>query len=373
MNKSARNNRFRPNTSRETTMPGFDFMYGLELSLKIIMVAILVSLTTLLFIFIENAVTQSNLLAIKEISVSGTRILSKEEVIEQAELFPEDNIFSVNLRRTRMKIISHPWIEDASVKRSLPSKIVITIREEVPLAVVHIPDRADIIINRKGVPFTENDAIGSDIFVNDIRNSTGMGNVYNPDDINSDTASTNNINTHSDNIDNRVNMDSNSNINAVSTGNVSNTGSDAKNINEQLTLPVITGMKLSRLDDTYSFSGRIYDSVMKLLLMKKNEVIQRISADEESGIEVDLIINSIPAMQQVDKPPELVRQPVKINIGFDNYEEKFKIIRHIINYMQKNKNDKQVSSIDVINPENVVIKIKDIAGYALPEHIDGGT
>lgn len=363
MSKSPRhNNRFRPNTSNDATAPGFDFIYALELSFRVMMVALLVSLTTLLFIFIENVVTQSNLLAIKEISVSGTHILSKEEVIEQAEIFPEDNIFSVNLRHTRMKIIAHPWIEDASVKRSIPSKVIITVREEVPLAVVHIPERADIIIDRKGVPFTENDAIGSDIFINDIKNSRGLGSI------NSTKEASGGNGVKQSNTTGSI-EDTNSatyGVNSSYGGNIE----DSEDVN--LTLPVITGLKLSKVGETYCFSGRLYDSVMALLLMKKDEVIQKILADEESGIEMELVINGKSLPKDGTQPAALISKPVKIKVGFDNYEQKFKIIRHIMKYMQKNKIDKQISSIDLINPENVVIKVKDITVNALPEHIEGG-
>jgi len=367
VNKSTRyNNRFRPNSSKDATAQSFDFIYGLELFFRVVMVAIFVTLTTLLFIFIENTVTQSNLLAIKEISVSGTHILSKEEVIEQAEIFPEDNIFSVNLRHTRLRIIAHPWIEDASVKRSMPSKIIITVKEEIPLAVVHIPDRADIILNRKGIPFTENDAIGSDIFVNDIRNSTSM----------SSNSAVNEAGGQSD-LKHSGSTGSSINSEGVTYPNSDTDGGNAASLSDNenstsITLPVITGLKLSKQGEIYGFSGRLYTSVMELLLMKRDEVIQKISADEESGIEVDLIISERVTMSSVPHSPELIQQPVKIKVGFDNYEEKFKIIRHIMNYMQKNRDDKQVCSIDVINPENVVIKVKDITVNTLPEQIEGG-
>ncbi|MBF0242688.1 MAG: FtsQ-type POTRA domain-containing protein [Desulfamplus sp.] len=310
---TTRNSRLRQTSSssgKEEAISRYDFMQLVEIALKTILIAMVLSLTTLLFIFITNAVTQSNMLAIKEITVFGTKRLSKEEVIEQAEIFPEDNIFSINIRHTRLRIVSHPWIEDASVKRSLPSKIIIAIKEESPLAVVHIPDKADIILNRKGIPFTESDAIGSDIYIDNI------------------------------------------------------------------TLPTITGLTLSKKDGIYGFYGKLYESVIGLLVMKNDGVIQKILADEESGIEMDFVVNSSLQVQsnftlsQQEIESTLFREPVRVKIGFDNYDEKFKIIRHIVNYMQKNKINKQVWSIDLINPENVVIKVKDITGNALPKGID---
>ncbi len=375
MNKNfPKHHKLKHQTTKEAILPPIDIVQIIIISLKIMMVALLVSLMTSCFIFIANTVTQSTIFAIKEISVSGTNILSKEEVIEQAEIYPDDNIFAINLRHTRLKVLSHPWIEDASVKRSLPSKITITVKEETPLAVVHIPDKADIILNRYGTPFTENDAIGSDIYINDIRNSTIIGTLENSKQ---DT-------TNSNSQDNNINTNDNSST------------SDNSNI----TLPVVIGLRLSKQDGRYGFSGRLYDSVMKLLLMKKDGMIQKILADEESGVELEMVIDesvypktAINNYKEVLNTPEfdqvaftfnqsvpLVSKPVRIKIGFDNYDEKFKIIRHIINYMQKNKLDKQVWSIDLINLENVVIKVKDITGNALPEvihddmpeHIEGG-
>lgn len=394
MNRSTpRHSKLKSNgVSKEAVLPRIDIAQILIISLKIIMVSIIVTLATCLFVFIQNTVIQSNMLAIKEISVVGTHILSKEEVIEQAEIYPDDNIFAVNLRHTRIKIISHPWIEDASVKRTLPSKITITVKEETPLAVVHIPDKADIIINRHGEAFTENDAIGSDIYINDIRNSTNVGNE-------------NDIAGKIENADNAKAEKSTGAVNGIKSdlSNSANISVEEKkenkneNDNSNLTLPVVTGLKLSKNDGIYGFSGRLYDSVMKLLLMKQTNIIQKISADQESGIQMDMVITPTPmAAQPVLKPAEyvenleklissaqqpipLVKNPVKINIGFDNYDEKFKIVRQIVNYMQKNRINKQVWSIDLINIENVVIKVKDITGsalpegiHAMPEHIEGG-
>jgi len=103
---------------------------------------------------------------------------------------------------------------------------------------------------------------------------------------------------------------------------------------------------------------------MDLLNMEKEEEIQTISADLETGIEIKAVIN------QNLLPGQDPEQPIRVKLGFDNFKENFKKIRHIVKYMQQNSHNKQICSIDLINPENIVIQIKD--GDALPESQQGG-
>jgi len=280
-------------------------MGNLEIGLKVIMIVIAVALTTLFFIFVENAATQSHLLSIKKISVSGNVGLSKDEIIEQAGVMIENNILALNLDHVKAGLISHPWITDASVKRRLPDELDISIREERAMAVVQMDGVADILINFKGEPFSENDGIGNKIY--------GTRNIE-----------------HSSN-----------------------------------PLPVITGLKLTMdPEKRYRFEGRLHGCVMDLLNMEKEEEIQTISADLETGIEIKAVIN------QNLLPGQDPEQPIRVKLGFDNFKENFKKIRHIVKYMQQNSHNKQICSIDLINPENIVIQIKD--GDALPESQQGG-
>ena len=61
----------------------------------------------------------------------------------------------INLFSIEKLIISHPWIQSASVKRNLTSVLSISVIEQELLAIVRIKNLADILINTQGRPFKE--------------------------------------------------------------------------------------------------------------------------------------------------------------------------------------------------------------------------
>ena len=59
------------------------------------------------------------------------------------------------LHHIHKKLIAHPWIRDAAVKRKIPSTLIISIKEEVPIAIARLSDEAQILINIQGEPFAQ--------------------------------------------------------------------------------------------------------------------------------------------------------------------------------------------------------------------------
>ncbi len=128
---------------------------GIDFCLKCIMVVAFVSILSLGSIFIFDLVTQSKFFSIKRIDISGTKRVLKNEILDLAELTSSENIFSLNLYNIEEKITSHPWIQTANVKRNLSFRLLISIIEQKPLAIVKIENLADILINTHGRPFKE--------------------------------------------------------------------------------------------------------------------------------------------------------------------------------------------------------------------------
>lgn len=106
-------------------------------------------------IFIYDFITQSNILNIKKIEISGTKRVLREEILKLADLTFEKNIFEINLFSIEKLITSHPWVQSAYVKRNLDSVLSISIVEHEPLAIVKIEDLSDLLINTMGRPFKE--------------------------------------------------------------------------------------------------------------------------------------------------------------------------------------------------------------------------
>ncbi|OQY49733.1 MAG: hypothetical protein B6230_07660 [Desulfobacteraceae bacterium 4572_89] len=105
----------------------------------------------------NDAITQSPFFSIEKIDISGNRRLMKNELLQLAGLAEPANLFKINTTVIEKKISNHPWIAEATVKRSLFSTLVVEIVEHEPLAIVNIENLADIIINTQGQPFKEYD------------------------------------------------------------------------------------------------------------------------------------------------------------------------------------------------------------------------
>ena len=117
----------------------------------------LVFLMSLSAIWVHDAITQCPFFTIKQVDISGALRVKKKEIIQLAGLTKQANLFQINLNIIEQQLVSHPWIERASVKRSFFSTLVMAIVEEEPLAIVNIENLADIIINTQGQPFKEYD------------------------------------------------------------------------------------------------------------------------------------------------------------------------------------------------------------------------
>ncbi len=123
------------------------------MSVKLIIGLSMVVCMSLMFVFSHDLLTQCGYFRANEIEVLDLKRLSKQDIITQAEVRKGDNVLSVNLSLTRLKLLSHPWIAEAEVARVLPSKLVIRIKEHTPLAVLDLG--RSYLLNNKGEVFKE--------------------------------------------------------------------------------------------------------------------------------------------------------------------------------------------------------------------------
>ena len=154
MNKKTIHNRYKPENVQSDSEQA-DSKFDIDFCLKCIMTVAAISLISLASIFAYDFITQSTVFNVKKIDIIGTGRAAQEDILELADLKPGKNIFEPNLFAIERKISDHPWIQSVSVKRNLPSNIVISIVEQEPLAIVKIENLADILINTNGHPFKE--------------------------------------------------------------------------------------------------------------------------------------------------------------------------------------------------------------------------
>ncbi|MBN1971371.1 MAG: FtsQ-type POTRA domain-containing protein [Candidatus Delongbacteria bacterium] len=85
---------------------------------------------------------ESNLFIVKDITVFGTKLTSKEEIIDISGIRINCDIFSINDDYVARSIIDYGFVKNCKIEIQLPSKIVISIEEESPEAIV-IDDRGN--------------------------------------------------------------------------------------------------------------------------------------------------------------------------------------------------------------------------------------
>jgi len=107
-------------------------------SMKIVCLLVAMGGASLLFILGHDALMQSSCFKAREVVVEGNRRLSKEAILNEAQVRPGDNILEINLKVLRYRLLANPWITAADVWRELPDKIHIRVTERVPIAKIEL-------------------------------------------------------------------------------------------------------------------------------------------------------------------------------------------------------------------------------------------
>ncbi len=252
------------------------FVFGLKLTV----VGTALVFVSLLFVFSYDFLTQCDYFKAKGLMVIGTHRLTQKQVLQQANITNGVNIFSVNLSNVRKRLLAHSWIEDAEVRRELPSGINITIKEQKPLAVLDLGRK--FIINTHGEIFKEMDTA-------DLCN-----------------------------------------------------------------LPMISGLEFSDINVKGELRSIPFDAVMKILgLGQKPEsvlpysLIKKIQVDREMGL-------TIYAFDHIRE----------IKIGYNNYPDKYAMLKDVLFYLEKNGGFSHLESIDLNNLNRIVVNPAKIESAA---------
>jgi cell division protein FtsQ len=102
-------------------------------------------------------------LQISRIAVRGNDRLSTGEVLALVSGLQRRNILTVGLDDWRKRLLSSPWVEDATLRRQLPSTIEIRVRERRPIGIgrvangLYLVDRRGVIIDEYGPHYADLD------------------------------------------------------------------------------------------------------------------------------------------------------------------------------------------------------------------------
>jgi cell division protein FtsQ len=127
------------------------FFRGIMLAFKAVAAVLVLAVVTVFFILVYDLATQCDYFATRQMSIEGTQRLTPETVARQAGIRMGENILAINLSLVRKRLLAHPWIAEAEVRREIPSRLIIRVKEQNALALVDFGQK--FLINRQGQIF----------------------------------------------------------------------------------------------------------------------------------------------------------------------------------------------------------------------------
>ena len=87
---------------------------------------------------VSQAVSQMDTFRISDVEVRGIRFLSEDAVVEQLELGAFASVWG-DRDAWRERLVEHPMVRDAEIRRRLPNGLRVTIEERRPIALAATP------------------------------------------------------------------------------------------------------------------------------------------------------------------------------------------------------------------------------------------
>ncbi len=98
-------------------------------------------------------VTTSARFAVTSVLVFGNERRPSDAIVTESDLTLGANVFLLDLDAARAKLLSDPWIAEATLARRLPGTILVTVTERTAAAIVVLGET--LLANARGEPFKE--------------------------------------------------------------------------------------------------------------------------------------------------------------------------------------------------------------------------
>jgi cell division septal protein FtsQ len=118
--------------------------FSMKLDNKIL-IRLFVSLLVLVFLgFLTNhsyrKLCQSDFFQITTINIDGNRMTNKEQIVALSSIDIHSNLLAMDVTQVQSNLENHPWIAQATIDRDWPNRLVITIKEKTPAALLNQND-----------------------------------------------------------------------------------------------------------------------------------------------------------------------------------------------------------------------------------------
>ena len=141
---------YRKGTKRERQLA---FLRHLATGFYVIAGVAALLITSVLFVFVYDVITQCDYFKAKSLKIEGVQRLSQNQIIEAARVKKGMNVLDVNLAVARKRLLAQPWIADAEIRREIPAGLYIKVQEHSPLAIIDLGRK--FLLDENGRVFKE--------------------------------------------------------------------------------------------------------------------------------------------------------------------------------------------------------------------------
>ncbi len=76
--------------------------------------------------------------ALTTVEIDGNRRLSRAEILDWVGVGAQASVWDVTPHRVRARLLAHPWIREARVRRDFPNRLALAVTERRPAAIVRL-------------------------------------------------------------------------------------------------------------------------------------------------------------------------------------------------------------------------------------------
>ncbi|MBK5296275.1 MAG: FtsQ-type POTRA domain-containing protein [Vicinamibacteria bacterium] len=113
--------------------------------------------------YAAQAVTDAQTLRVSEIHVRGNQHLARGDVLALLAGLEGQHLLQADLEVWRRRVLGSPWVEQAALRRVLPSTVEVVIRERTPIAIgrirgdLYLVDEQGLVIDEYGPNYAQFD------------------------------------------------------------------------------------------------------------------------------------------------------------------------------------------------------------------------
>jgi cell division protein FtsQ len=124
----------------------------LKRSIRIAFRLLLLTLSLLVGHHLYLSLSEDPFFHLKEVEIRGCQKIEKKDLQTLIALEGRPNLFKLSLKEIEKRISSHPWVEQVSLRKVFPDRLVIEIEERRPVAILQLDEL--YYLDSKGVIFS---------------------------------------------------------------------------------------------------------------------------------------------------------------------------------------------------------------------------